>query len=584
MSKKQSDYVALDSITAVRTNPGMFIGDTETPDHLAIEVIDNMLDEIVNKYGSIGEVFADEENGFWITDNGRGLKMGTTEDPDTHEMKDSIELLCTKLFSGSKFRQKDDVDYKIQIGMHGVGLVVVNAFSEWLIVRVKKENQIHEYVFVDAKLNSHNIFDATNETFSTQICFKPDPKNFDSVSFNIKDIVNRLLLSQSVHDHAQFYFNEQEIPKITLYDYVKTALSIDKDTQMYLIERQFGDEKLRIYLQYINAKDSVVIGDVNLRTCDGTYISNLSTMIKDIIGSNIDRRFRGLDNKEFLTGLRCYINLTLEKPKFDAQVKSRMKTSIRPYLQAIEKRLVKVLTTEDIMDTLTTLLEYKITKKLVKRGSGKRISNKNKLRDCSKTPGDVLYIVEGDSADGTLKVIRNKNTEASFPLRGKMMNVNKANALKIEQNAEIKQLIEALGPEGRRRYHKVKLLSDADSDGLHINLLATLFMSKFASDMIKEGRVSIILPPLYGAVKGKTFVPLYTVEETVKYRSQNYQIKRFKGLGEMNPDQLEVVIKHGNEYLIEYPQDMTTVDLVVSNTEIRKQLMKTSLNLKNLIN
>jgi DNA gyrase subunit B len=487
------------------------------------------------------------------------------------------------LFSGSKFRKKDLVDYKIQIGMQGVGLVVVNAFSEWLVVRINKDKKIHEYIFIDSKPDSHSIVEMTNEKFSTQIGFKPDKKYFDDIKFNVKNIVNRLLLSQSVHDHAQFYVNEKEIPKISLYDYVRNVLGLDKDDNLYWIDQKFEDEQLRIYLTYLNKKDSVVVGDVNLRTCDGTYITNVSTMIKDIISNNIDRRFKALDPKEFLTGIRCYINLTLEKPKFDAQVKSRMKTNIKPYLQVIEKRLTKILTREDIMKTLTDLLEAKVTKKLVSSSNGKRISNKNKLRDCSKSPGDVLYIVEGDSADGTLKVIRKKDTEASFPLRGKMMNVEKGSAIKIEKNQEIKQLLEALGPEGGRRYRQVKLLSDADSDGLHINLLATLFLSKFASDMIKEGNVSVILPPLYGAIKGKTFIPLYEIQDTEQYRVQGYEIKRFKGLGEMNPDQLEVVIRKGREYVITYPETMDIIDNVVNNTEVRKRLVDSHLTLKNLI-
>jgi len=582
--EKQQDYVALDSITAVRTNPGMFIGDTETPDHLVVEVIDNMLDEIVNKYASNGDIFIDDKEGIWITDNGRGLKIGLTKDPDTGEMKDSIELLCTKLFSGSKFRQEDLVDYKIQIGMHGVGLVVVNSFSEWLVVRVKKENKIHEYVFVDSFLNSHKTRDIQeSETFSTQVGFKPDPKYFDNVSIDIKSIINRLLLSQSVHDHAQFSVNEQEIPKITLYEYVRTALSLDNSVELYSVDQIVGDERLRIYLTYINARDSVIIGDVNLRTCDGTYITNTSTMIKDIINKNIGRKFKALDKKEFLTGIRCYVNLTLEKPKFDAQVKSRMKSNIRPYLQKVEKRLTKILITEHIMDTLTRLLEAKVTTKIVSRANGKRISNKNKLRDCSKSPGDVLYIVEGDSADGTLKVVRNKTNEASFPLKGKMVNVVKASSVKLSQNQEVKQLLEALGTEGRRRYKKVKLLSDSDSDGLHINLLATLFMYKFASEMIKEGRVSIILPPLYGAVKGKEFVPIYEFKDTKKYRIKKYDIKRFKGLGEMNPNQLEVVIRKGKEYIIKYPESIDLINTIVGNTDVRKKLMETNLSLKNLM-
>ena len=579
--KVQQDYNALDDITAVRTNTGMFIGDTDSPNHLATEIVDNMLDEIANNYADTGSIFISEEDGsFWVSDNGRGLKIGQTKDPNTGEMKDSIELLCTKLFSGSKFRIDQKIDYKVQIGMHGVGLVVVNALSDWLMIRICKDNKIHEYVFVDSKLDSKNVYEKSpDDSFSTLVGFKPNKKYFETVDFDVKMFVSRLLLTQSVYDYANFFVNEQKIPKIKLYDYALNMLKIPRETKLYQINQSFNEnEKIRIFLNYVNSKDTVILGDVNLRNCDGTYLTNIQTLIKSIISDNIDRRFRSIDEKEFLTGLRMYVNLTLEKPKFDAQIKSRMKTSIKNYLQFIEKDLKKILTTDEILTTLTNLLEQKLTKKIIKsaNSNSRRVSNLNKLKDCIKTPGEVLYIVEGDSAEGTVKQVRDKNTEACFPMRGKMLNVEKGSLTKIQNNKEVQDLIEALGPYGRRRYNKVKILADSDSDGLHISLLVTLFMHKFAPEMIEEGRVSVLIPPLYGAIKGKKFVPLYDIKSTEQYRKMNYEIRRFKGLGEMNPDQLEVAIRSGVEYILNYPDKKTLetiIENVVKNTEVRKALL-----------
>ena len=587
MSKKQvqqTDYSALDSISAVRINTGMFIGDTETPNHLATEVVDNMLDEVANDFATTGEIFISEDDGsFWVSDDGRGLKLGLTKDPDTGEMQDSIVLLCTKLFSGSKFRIDKKVDYKVQIGMHGVGLVVVNALSEWLVLRIKDSRnpkQIIEYVFMDSKLQGTNIILVSDETYSTQVGFKPNPKYFDSCDFDPKMFISRLLLTQSVYDKAKFFINSQEIPKITLLEYAKNILSLDKTEKLYQINKQLNEnEKIRIFLTYLPQRDNLILGDVNLRNCDGTYLTNIQTMIKTIIKDNIDRKFKALDEKEFLTGLRLYVSLTLEKPKFDAQIKTRMKTNIRDHLLLIEKELTKILTQDSIMSVLTNLLEQKFTKKLlsVVSNGNRRISNTNKLRDCINSPGDILYIVEGNSADGPLKIVRNKKTEASFPLKGKMIKVDDATITKIENNKEVKDLIEAIGPKGGRRYKKIKILADADMDGLHICILVMIFLFKFAKDMIIEGRVSIVIPPLYGAIKGKVFVPIYNIRDTVTYKNQGYTITRFKGLGEMNPDQLEVSIRSGVEYVIKYPGDDQVEKLlenVVNNTEVRKTLLE----------
>jgi len=579
---QQVNYQVLDSINAVRINTGMFIGDTENPNHLATEIIDNMLDEVANNFATIGKIFIDNEsNSFWVQDNGRGLKLGTTIDPDTNKSEDSIKLLCTKLFSGSKFRINDEIDYKIQIGMHGVGLVVVNALSEWLVIRICKNNIVTEYIFIDSKFEDKKEYKKTNEDFSTQVGFKPNKKFFGTDTFDSKLFVERLLLAQSVYSNASFFVNDQKVPKISLIDYARNVLTLDKDETLYQINANLNKtEKINIILTYVPKTDFIVFGDVNLRRSDGTYLTNIQSLIKSIIKDNIDKKFKDINDREYLNGLRLYVNLTLEKPKVDAQVKTRIKNNISKQLVVVEKDLTRVLTSKNIMSILTSLLEDKITKKIINtsKNNGKRISNNNKLRDCQKTPGDVLYIVEGDSADGTLMAVRNKETEASFPLRGKMLNVEKRSLFKIEQNKEIKDLLEALGPPGNRRYRRIKILADADSDGAHISILATLFMQKFAPDMVKTGNVSVLLPPLFIGKKNNNRVPIYKIEDTKKYKEQGYSISpRFKGLGQMEPEELETVIRSGNEYIIKYPDDkvlMNLIDNIVNNTDVRKNLLE----------
>jgi DNA gyrase/topoisomerase IV subunit B len=237
--------------------------------------------------------------------------------------------------------------------------------------------------------------------------------------------------------------------------------------------------------------------------------------------------------------------------------------------------------TEQVIDVIESNLERKLHQKIVNGSSksarsSKRVSAGNKLKDCQVIPGDVLYIVEGDSAGGTVKQITIKKSEAIYPLRGKVLNVESATLDKIKNNKEIKDLLEALGPVNNRRYKSIKIIGDADEDGKHIAVLVILVLQKFASDFIKNGKVSIVIPPLYGATKANKYYPIYDYSTVDQFRNNGFKISRFKGLGEMNPNQLNACIRSGFEYKLKWPdsdKQLNNLISIITNTDLKRAIM-----------
>jgi DNA gyrase/topoisomerase IV subunit B len=558
----------------------MFIGDTSTPDHLAEEVVDNMLDEISNGFATIGSIFFDKENSaVWVTDNGRGIKVEQMKVP-SGEMKDSVEVLCTKLFSGSKFDLKD---YDTLIGMHGVGLVAVNALSDWMVVKTRdriEKNKMYVYTFIDSKLTNKEIVEDNDYTKSTIIGFKPSNKFFDSVEFNTRHFVSRLLMTQSKFENCTFIVNNKEIPKITFVEYVKTVLGMSEKDNLY--DLNYDKQKnmsIRALLTYVDSVETVIQSDVNLRSCEGTFLTSFQTVLKNKLKEKIDKKFKNINTNDLLSGLRLYISLKVPEPKFDSQTKVRMVLDVKkPLIKPLEQQLDWFCSQKDIIDTLNGILERKFNKKIEKKNNKyeRYVDAENKLRDCEIIPGDVLYICEGDSADGTLKQIRNTRNEAAYPLKGKILNIETATFEKIEENKEISDLKQALGPKGNRRYRKVKILADADEDGKHIVVLVLLVLQKIANDMIEDGKVSVILPPLYGATKSKKFYPIYDVKDVEDFKNKGFNISRFKGLGEMDPHELEATIRSGVEYNVKPPKSDKAKDNLIKmiiDTNIKRAIM-----------
>jgi len=568
-------------IEPVRARPGMFIGDTQNPTHLAEEVLDNAIDEIANGFGTSIGIFNNLDDGsFWVSDNGRGLPMEPITLADG-SFEDSVKVLCTELFSGTKF---DTEDYAQLIGMHGVGLVAVNALSDWLTIKTrdrKNKTRVVTYSFIDGELQQISEETDNDFSYSTVVGFKPSKKYFGSLEFDNRYFVERLISVQSIFDLNGFTFNSKPIPKLSFESYIKQHLALAEEDQLFSLSFSTKDNSnhIKLYATYVDQDDSITLGNVNLRTCDGKFINSFHTELKKSINEKIDKSFSKINDREYLNGLRAFIMINVPEPKFDSQTKVRMVLDVKKILIDPLKGQLDWFV-EQIIDTLQSNLERKLHQKILNGSSRSARANKrvsiSKLHDCQHIPGDVLYIVEGDSAEGTLKQITNKKIEACYPLKGKVLNVEAATLDKIQKNKEISDLLKALGSVSNRRYKSIKILSDADVDGYHIAVLMLLAIAKFAPDYIKSGNLSVIIPPLYGAEKGGKYYPIYDQIKIDQFKKDNYKIRRFKGLGEMNPNQLEACIRSGFEYKIKWPdsdKQLNNLISIITNTDLKRAIM-----------
>ena len=578
--KEKRNVRILNSIDSIRLRPGMFVGDTSNCNHLIHELIDNSLDEIRNKFGDTISLNFSKKGDVLICDNGRGLPSGETIDENTGEKVDALESLFTKLHSGTKFSFDSD-QLESLFGQNGVGLVAVNALSEYVEVLSKTNH----YRFVDSKLVVKETVDPS-DTWSTQIMFRPNKQYFDSIAPDYNTFLLRCRLAQAKLENIKFIFNKKELKRESLSDFVRNVLHISKNTPLF--ECSFKTTKMKVVEPVTNKEfvlpgsivafityepgETVITGDVNLRFCDGVYINNVVNIIKANLLSKLDKKYSKTPERFLIEGLRLYISLQMPFPKFDSQTKTRMISDVKKEIidGQFESKIIKILGEQYIKDTVSKILSQKLNNitKIVK----KKISSENKLCDCSQQPGDVLYIIEGDSAAAPVRECRDASREAYLPLRGKVINIEKQSLHKIKENKEIKNIIEAIGAPPHR-YEKIKIVADADPDGLHINVLVILLINKFFPDIIKEGRLSVVLPPLYGAYKNKTFIPLYNITDANKYAESGYSIQRFKGLGEMNSDQMRAVFDSETEYVISGSSHLDELLKIITNSDVKRQYL-----------
>lgn len=578
--KEKRNVRILNSIDSIRLRPGMFVGDTSNCNHLIHELIDNSLDEIRNKFGDTISLNFSKKGDVLICDNGRGLPSGETIDENTGEKVDALESLFTKLHSGTKFSFDSD-QLESLFGQNGVGLVAVNALSEYVEVLSKKNH----YRFVDSKLVVKETVDPS-DIWSTQIMFRPNKQYFDSIVPDYNTFLLRCRLAQAKLENIKFIFNKKELKRESLSDFVRNVLHISKNIPLF--ECSFKTTKMKVVEPVTNKEfvlpgsivafityepgETVITGDVNLRFCDGVYINNVINIIKANLLSKLDKKYSKTPERFLIEGLRLYISLQMPFPKFDSQTKTRMISDVKKEIidGQFESKIIKILGEQYIKDTVSKILSQKLNNitKIVK----KKISSENKLCDCSQQPGDVLYIIEGDSAAAPVRECRDASREAYLPLRGKVINIEKQSLHKIKENKEIKNIIEAIGAPPHR-YEKIKIVADADFDGLHINVLVILLINKFFPDIIKDGRLSVVLPPLYGAYKNKTFIPLYDVSDVNKYAESGYSIQRFKGLGEMNSDQMRAVFDSETEYVISESSHLDELLKIITNSDVKRQYL-----------
>ena len=550
---KAAEIKVLSQIQHVRQNRFMYIGDSKNPNHLITEILDNSLDELLNGFAETIYCKIDGE-AITIADDGRGIPIHPVK-LENGELEDSIITMATKLFSGSKF---DENAYKVHIGQHGIGTSVVNFLSDYMIV----ETGGWKYNFINGEFDKK---EKSDHKYSTVIIFKPSKQYFEE-DINKNEIIDRLKLIKARLENKKIIYNDEEISGITYNNYIREKLNINNEIPLFSVDIVDKENTVKVSFTYdFSEKNSSAtsLGDVNLKNSGGSYLNTVQTLISNSIFPLIPKNYI-LDKYDILYKIKIYTSVILGQPKYDAQVKNRLVTDLSKLIAPLGDKIAKLYkSNEFIQKSIESINENKIlrTNAAKKTRTGKkRKSIENPIIDSIKKPGERIFIVEGESAGGTLIRCRNKDTDAVMPLKGKVLNVEKSTLDKILANNEIKYLFESLGVDPSKKnitdinYKNIILMGDADPDGGHITVLLEFIMFKFLPEIIKQGRVKILLAPLFGIVDKNKKTKLIYSTNPPQIKSDE-KLFRFKGLGEMNMDQLKTVIDKGKYYTLKFPED-----------------------------
>ena len=564
----------LEGLEAVRKRPGMYIGSTSARGlhHLVYEVVDNSIDEALAGYCTRVDVTIHQDNSISVLDNGRGIPV------DMHETgKPAVEVVLTILHAGGKFGGSG---YKVSGGLHGVGVSVVNALSERMQVQVKRDGKIHEIVFERGKTFVPLTVIGETDTTGTKVWFKPDADIFEELDYSFDTLKQRLrelaylnkglmitLSDERTGDIKEYHFEGGIISFVEHLNRKKDVLHAKpifiagtKDTTMVEVAIQYNDSYIENMLTFVN----------NINTQEGgTHLSGFKSALTRTINDysrkmNIlkeaDDNLSGEDTRE---GLTAVISLKIQEPQFEGQTKSKLGNSeVRGIVDTMVFEKLSEFFEENpgvarkiIEKTILAARARNAARKareLTRRKSALEISSlPGKLADCSiRDPMQTeIYLVEGDSAGGSAKQGRDRRFQAILPLRGKILNVEKARLDKILNNEEIRSMVTAFGSGigadfdiEKSRYGKIIIMTDADVDGAHIRTLLLTFFYRYMKPLVENGRVYIAQPPLYLAKKGKEHWYLYNdaaLEQLAQQIGrQDFTLQRYKGLGEMNPEQL----------------------------------------------
>jgi len=564
----------LKGLEAVRKRPGMYIGGTgiDGLHHLVKELVDNAIDEALAGYCDKVEIIIHKDNSVTVKDNGRGIPI------DMHkEGKSAAEIIFTVLHAGGKF---DKGSYKVSGGLHGVGSSVVNALSKKMKIKVFKNKKEYLLEF-ENKVSKEGLKEiGGTRQKGTHVTFWPDEDIFQTIEFDYKTMKKRYREFAFLNPNVKIIFTDERTNVEEVFHYegglVEFVKYITEGSKQVIkdiipISGEKEDIQVDIALTYTNSYNEKLDGFVNNISTPGggTHISGFKLGITKSIKDYINNNGKAADKKLNLTGndiregITAIVSVKIPEPQFEGQTKDKLGN---PEVQAIVSNIFNEhfytfleenpKAAQTIIDKATQSKKAreaaKKARELVRRKGVLEFSSlPGKLADCSSKDPDnsELFIVEGDSAGGSAKQGRDRETQAILPLKGKILNVEKARLVKILENDEIKTLITALGTGfgdnfdiTKLRYKKIIIMTDADVDGAHIaTLILTLFFRHF-KDLILNGNIFIAMPPLYKIKKGKGGIYLHTEMQLKDYKDehseQKIEIQRYKGLGEMNPEQL----------------------------------------------
>ncbi|MDP3916691.1 MAG: DNA topoisomerase (ATP-hydrolyzing) subunit B [Nanoarchaeota archaeon] len=576
-ASKSKDYSAqnitvLKGLDAVRSRPSMYIGDVSSRGlhHLVYEVVDNSIDEALTGNCTYISVVINKDGSVTVSDDGRGIPV----DMHPEEGRSALELVMTVLHAGGKFDKKT---YKVSGGLHGVGISVVNALSEYLQVKVMREGKVHYQKYVRGKPKEDVKVIGDTNTNGTIITFMPDSQIFNDTNFSFEILTTRLRELAFLNKNLKIVVRDDRSDTEQTFQYeggiVQFVKHLNKnknplhDSPVY-VSKTNNDVEVEVALQYNEGYQENIHSFVNnINTVEGgTHYTGFATAltrgINDYIKKNKmgDEKLSGSDVRE---GLTAIISLKVPNPQFEGQTKTKLGNSdVKGYVDTIfYDAFVTFLeenpgTAKIIMSKCLTAAKAREAARkardLTRRKSAlDSASLPGKLADCqSKDPAmSELYIVEGNSAGGSAKDARTRKTQAILPLRGKVLNVEKARLDKIFENKEISSMITALGAQvgndfdiNKLRYHKIVLMADADVDGAHITCLLLTFFYRYMRPLIEAGYLYIAMPPLYKISKNKKIFYVYSDEQLEKLLEEvgrdGSTVQRYKGLGEMNPEQL----------------------------------------------
>ena len=590
----------LEGLEPVRLRPGMYIGSTSSRGlhHLVYEVVDNSVDEALAGRCDYIKVKIDKDNVVTVEDDGSGIPV--KEHPTTH--KSTLETVLTVLHAGGKF---DDSAYKVSGGLHGVGVSVVNALSEYLIAEVKRDGHIYRMEFARGEVTKDIEIIGDSKETGTTITFKPDSDIFDTVIFERQILENRFREMAFLNKGVEIIFEDEREDFKTSFKFeggiseFVSFLNRNKDPIMEMVPHFDGSQEgveVEFAFQYTDGYSENILSYANnIQTPEGgTHLSGLRSSLTRTV-NDYARKYNfikdnedNLQGEDIREGITAIISVKISDPQFEGQTKSKLGNSeVRGVVDSyVSENLAAFL--EENPKPAKSIIDKALASRRAREAARKArdLTRKRSILDSATLPGKLadcqstnieeneIFIVEGNSAGGSAKGGRDNRIQAILPLRGKIMNVEKAHLDKVLNSEEIKNMITAFGTGigkefdiSKLRYGKIIIMTDADVDGAHIRTLLLTFFYRYMKDLIDEGHVYVALPPLYRISQGKKERYVYSDDEKDKYLKElgdaSFKINRYKGLGEMNAEQLwETTMDPDRRVLLRVEEDLesTTTD------------------------